>query len=64
LNRACCITEKWADTSAAFYERKARTLMRAMAIVDIFRPENRKIVEHRDVIQPVPETSANRNTMF
>jgi hypothetical protein len=41
LNRACRITEKWADTSAAFYERKARTLMRAMAIVDIFRPENR-----------------------
>ena len=61
MNRACRITEKWPVPSAAFYERKVRTPMRAMAIVDIFRPENRKIVEHRDV---VPESAANPNTMF
>jgi predicted SnoaL-like aldol condensation-catalyzing enzyme len=34
------------------------------AVVDFFRIENDKVVEHWDVIQPIPEKSANDNTMF
>jgi predicted SnoaL-like aldol condensation-catalyzing enzyme len=37
---------------------------RGSAVVDIFRIANGKIAEHWDVVQPVPEKSANTNTMF
>ncbi|NUP30269.1 MAG: SnoaL-like domain-containing protein, partial [Streptomycetaceae bacterium] len=37
---------------------------RGSAILDLFRVRNGKIVEHWDIIQAVPETSANGNGMF
>ncbi|AZG11618.1 hypothetical protein EGT29_07535 [Pigmentiphaga sp. H8] len=37
---------------------------RGRAVVDIFRVKDGKIVEHWDVIQSVPEKTANNNTMF
>jgi len=37
---------------------------RGSAIINVFKLENGKIVEHWDVIQEIPEKSANANTMF
>lgn len=43
---------------------KAWRKPRGTALMDIFRVEDGKIVEHWDVIQAVPEAKANSNTMF
>lgn len=37
---------------------------RGNAIVDIFKLENGKVVEHWDAVQPIPENPQNSNGMF
>jgi len=37
---------------------------RGSAVADIFRLEDGKVVEHWDVVQPVPESAANDHPMF
>jgi predicted SnoaL-like aldol condensation-catalyzing enzyme len=52
------------DLVAVHVHSRSNDTDRGRAIVDIFCVENGKIVEHWDVIQPVPENAQNNNTMF
>lgn len=46
------------------YNNKPTPDSLGLAVVDILRMEDGKFVEHWDVVQQVPEKSANDNTMF
>ncbi len=52
------------DLVAVHYHSQATPDDPGFAVVDIFRVENCRMVEHWDVVQRVPEESANDNTMF
>jgi len=53
-----------ADGDLVYLHIRSKSGTKVRAIVDIFRIENGKIVEHWDVIQEVPEKSANDHPMF
>lgn len=52
------------DLVAVHFHTTATPQDRGTVIVDIYRVKNGKIDEHWDVVQAVPETAANNNTMF
>jgi predicted SnoaL-like aldol condensation-catalyzing enzyme len=52
------------DLVAVHYHSQASPEDRGFAVVDIFRVEGCRMVEHWDVVQPVPAETANDNTMF
>ena len=52
------------DLVAVHYHSQATPDDPGFAVVDIFRVEGCRMVEHWDVVQRVPEKSANDNTMF
>lgn len=60
------VVRAWSDDDHVILhvlERRAPT-DRGDAVVDIFRLENGKVVEHWDVTQPIPDDSANPNPMI
>ncbi len=53
-----------ADGDLVWLHIRSKSGEKVRAIVDIFRIENGKIVEHWDVIQEIPGKSANDHPMF
>jgi predicted SnoaL-like aldol condensation-catalyzing enzyme len=56
--------ERGGTLVAVHYHFKRAPEDRGRAVVDIYRIEDGYLVEHWDVIQPIPETALNENTMF
>jgi predicted SnoaL-like aldol condensation-catalyzing enzyme len=52
------------DLVALHVHAKSNPIDRGRAVVEIFRVANDKIVEHWDVVQPIPAEAANENSMF
>jgi predicted SnoaL-like aldol condensation-catalyzing enzyme len=52
------------DLVAIHVHVKRKPEDRGYAVVDMFRLENGKVVEHWDVVQTIPEKALNNNTMF
>ncbi|PEC39843.1 pyruvate kinase [Bacillus toyonensis] len=52
------------DTVALHVHSRTNSQDKGVAIVDLFRIKDGKIVEHWDVIQEIPSEAANDNTMF
>nr|WP_294947528.1 ester cyclase [uncultured Mucilaginibacter sp.] len=53
-----------ADGNLVYIHTKSKMGDKVSSVIDIFRIENGKIAEHWDVIQDVPEKSANAHPMF
>jgi predicted SnoaL-like aldol condensation-catalyzing enzyme len=53
-----------ADGDLVYIHLKSKMGDKTNSVIDIFRIENGKIAEHWDVIQEVPEKSANPHPMF
>ena len=53
-----------AEGDFVYIHTKSKMGPKTVSIIDIFRIENGKIAEHWDVIQEVPEKSANPHPMF
>ncbi|NJO25474.1 MAG: SnoaL-like domain-containing protein [Bacteroidia bacterium] len=53
-----------AEGDFVYIHTKSRMGPKTFSVIDIFRIENEKIAEHWDVIQEVPEKSANPHPMF
>lgn len=52
------------DLVALHIHNKRSPELRGNAVVDMFRIEDGKVVEHWDVVQAIPERALNENTMF
>ncbi|MEO6338641.1 MAG: nuclear transport factor 2 family protein [Caulobacteraceae bacterium] len=52
------------DLVAIHVHVKRKPEDRGYAVVDMFRVEKGKVVEHWDVVQTIPEKALNDNTMF